>query len=93
MTAAARIIRVEKLEIQINGKQDNGYLVVLEGICRLRIDRFTMTGIPYFEAQVTAFPRKGGKSLFLKSGIILASGFFEYAGRISLATQKACPLC
>jgi hypothetical protein len=60
-TAAARIIRIEKIEIQNNGKTDKGYLVVLEGICRLRIERFTLTGTPHFEALVKAFPRKSGE--------------------------------
>lgn len=72
---AARIVRVEKVEIQTNGKSENGYLVFLEGLStRLRIERFTMTGTPYFEAQVTPFPRQSGRSFYP----------FQFARRIAL---------
>lgn len=45
----------------MNGKIENGYLVILEGLARIRIDRFTLTGTPFFEAQVKAFPRRPGE--------------------------------
>ena len=34
-----------------------GYIAVVEGICRVRIERYTQVGTPYFEAQVTIHPR------------------------------------
>ena len=50
-----------------NGKKSdssttqNGYILVLEGICRAHIDKYTQPGTPYFEAAVTLHPRVPGK--------------------------------
>lgn len=33
-------------------------MAVVEGICRVRLERFTQVGTPYFEAQVTVYPRQ-----------------------------------
>ncbi|GAA96307.1 uncharacterized protein L969DRAFT_51467 [Mixia osmundae IAM 14324] len=43
----ARIVRLERTSI--------GYIVVVEGLARIRLDRFTQVGSPYFEAFVSSF--------------------------------------
>lgn len=73
--AAARIVRIEKQASSFvvvrnanTGSGDppspstsSGYTLVLEGLTRIRIDRWTSVGRPYFEAQVSLFPRSGGE--------------------------------
>jgi ATP-dependent Lon protease len=49
---AARITRVERL-------QRGGYIAIVEGVARIRIDRYTKLGFPYFEAEVTVFAEQG----------------------------------
>ena len=54
-------MRVERLSssTSLNGETSTqqGYLIIVEGLCRVRIDRFIQVGTPFFEAQITAFPR------------------------------------
>ena len=45
---AARIVRIERMST-------GGYVVVVEGLARVRIERFTAVGWPWFEANVIAF--------------------------------------
>jgi ATP-dependent Lon protease len=63
--AAARISRIERVSSTtvINGvsTSQHDYVITLQGICRVRIDRFTQVGTPFFQALVTAFPASSSK--------------------------------
>ena len=49
---AARIVRIERLS-------SGGYVVVVEGVSRIRIDKYLAVGWPYFEAEITAYQEQG----------------------------------